>query len=154
MTETLTSVVREYVADNALESLPHIREFLRSTCEESLGVHSRSEACHSQIAELELAATELISNIIRHGFKGLPRTALQLHCRISSSGQLLLTLTHQGRPFHPGIDDVPDITEPLEGGMGLYLISECVDDVRYSTLTDGTNQIQLTKTLTFFPEGT
>ncbi|MCR9201178.1 MAG: ATP-binding protein [Planctomycetaceae bacterium] len=154
MTQTLTSVAREFIADNALESLPHIREFLRSVCEESLGAHPQGDACCSQIAELELAATELISNIIRHGFKGLPRTALRLLCQINSSGLLKLVLTHQGRPYRPGVDDIPDITEPLEGGMGLYLISECVDEVSYSTLADGTNQIQLTKTLTFFPEGT
>ena len=154
MSQTLTTVDREFVAENALESLPHIREFLRSVCEDSLGSHPQGDACFSQIAELELAATELISNIIRHGFKGLPRTALRLLCRINSSGLLQLVLTHHGRSYCPGIDDIPDITEPLEGGMGLYLISECVDDVKYSTLADGTNQIQLTKTLTFFPEGT
>jgi len=153
MTQTLTSVVREHIADNALASLPHIREFLRSVCEESVGDRPRTDACSSQIAELELAATELISNIIRHGFSGLPRTALKLRCEISSRGMLQLILTHQGRPFRPDAEAVPSITEPLEGGMGLYLISECVDEVNYSTLPDGTNQIQLNKTLTFFPEG-
>lgn len=153
MIQDSTRLSKDFHAENALGSLSQIREFLRSCCEESIKEKTHTALFNSQVAELELAVTELISNIIRHGFHGLPQKRLHLRCNISDEGELELTLTHHGRPFHPDTNNVPDVTEPMEGGMGLYLIAECVDEVKYSTLADGTNQVQLTKTLTFFQEG-
>lgn len=130
-----------------LGSLAPIRSFLRDTCASSSCDYAASEEFNKEMAELELASTELISNIIRHGFKGLPPGELELRCRIDSESRLQLEIVHHGRPFKSDDDDVPEIIEPQEHGMGLYLIAECVDSVEYSIGADGASLIHVTKTL-------
>jgi serine/threonine-protein kinase RsbW len=91
----------------------------------------------------ELAAVEAASNIIRHAYQGRPGV-VQLTTEVYP-GRLMLSLRHQGRPFEPapGAEEAPD--EPGEGGMGLYLIRTCTDEVRYSQEADGWSSIEMTK---------
>lgn len=131
-----------------LGSLAQIRSFLRATCASSSCDYAASEEFNREMAELELASTELISNVIRHGFKGLPAGELELACRIDDDSRLQLQIVHHGRPFESKDGEAPEITEPQENGMGLYLIAECVDSVKYSMSADGASLIHVTKTLT------
>ena len=59
-----------------------------------------------------------------------------------------MQIIHAGRPYTYDEENVPEVVMPKEGGMGLYLISMCVDSISNFVRPDGTSQIRLIKTLT------
>ncbi len=138
----------ELVIGSDLSNLSEVRQFLRQFCESALQAECYPEEFAGELAELELAATELVSNIIRHGFEGLPEGVLNIECWFSGVGQLVMQIIHAGRPYTYDEENVPEVVMPKEGGMGLYLISMCVDSISNFVRPDGTSQIRLIKTLT------
>ena len=90
---------------------------------------------------LQLAATEAMTNIIRHAYNyefGRPI----LCTAMLEPEQICIKLTHDGDPFQP--PEIPDAIEPSEhGGMGLFLIANSVDEARYTQDDDGRQVVEL-----------
>ena len=130
-----------------LQHLATIRSMVRRVCESAGMGAVDAAALRRGISELELAVTELVSNVIRHGHEGDDERRLQIHVSVSATGAFAFELIHNGRPFDGKNVDITELNCPQEGGMGLYLISECVDDVTYGATPNGASQIQLFKNL-------
>src|SRR6476661_1546554 len=126
----------------SLECLPSLREFVASAC----GQHGLDE--DSSFA-LQFCADEAATNIIMHGYEGMPAGRLMVDLEILPD-RASLTLTDWGRAFDPEFAPLPDVRAPLEqrepGGLGLYLIHTLMDSVAYQS-TNGINRLTLKKAL-------
>ncbi len=131
--------VREIVCGGKKSELPALIEFMESACAEG-GVKPELQF------DLTLALEEAASNVIEHGYKDKGGDlAVKI---IISDGDVVIELRDRAKPFKPGKVGRPDETIPLEdrpvGGLGLHLMHELMDEVRYETLPDG-NLLTMTK---------
>ena len=150
MTTTGTQPAQQtFTVPADLKQLPLIRSVVRDVCTTMEPGDCGCPEFRRALAELELAVTELVSNVIRHGLDGVTNGRLQIQTEASEDSLFSLTVTHNGRAFDGNAADIKEITDPQEGGMGLYLISQCVDQVTYGTTDDGSPTIHLTRRFHF-----
>jgi len=100
--------------------------------------------------DLKLAADEVCSNIVEHGYKGKTAGPIGLNLEVHDR-EARLTITDRGRPFHPEAAPTPDLesdweTRPI-GGLGWHLIQQVVDRYEYDTDPEGCNRLRLYKRL-------
>ena len=97
------------------------------------------------IYALQLAADEAVTNVITHGYAGRATGSYQIDLDISAE-QVTLVISDQGRAFDPQRAPMPNQTAGAEqrppGGLGLYLIHQFMDVVRYESAA-GTNRLTL-----------
>ncbi|OKB68366.1 serine/threonine protein kinase [Serratia marcescens] len=109
------------------------------------------------IYQMDLAASEAFSNIVRHGVNHDGRQAVDVTMSLSA-GALSLTLVDGGRPIPPEIlqalaekqrtfPESGTLESWPESGIGLILIYSMMDDVRYRS-TAGRNELILIKNAT------
>lgn len=99
------------------------------------------------IAALRQAVDEAVSNILLHGYQG---QAGPLRLDIGRKGaDLWIRLRDEAPPFDPTQVPPPDSTIPLPlrppGGLGLPLIRQAIDELRYRPLPDTGNELTLIK---------
>ncbi|MEI6414574.1 MAG: ATP-binding protein [Pseudomonadota bacterium] len=92
---------------------------------------------------LTLAAFEAATNVIRHVKCPLPDATLQVFLE-NTDPAVNLSLYYLGEPFSPD-DTLPDFSGDTEGGFGLYIIENSVDEVIYDTPVPGVCRIWLCK---------
>jgi len=123
-----------------LKELARARAFVRAVCGNLPGPPLDDES----IGKLELAVTEAGSNIMKHAYHGRADQWIGLEAEACSSN-VLIRLHHLGDPL-----DLSKVSPPLldgseNSGFGIYLISQSVDEVRYSRDERGRNCIALVK---------
>ena len=95
------------------------------------------------VSELELALTEALSNVIRHGYAGSQDGEIRLSLTVDDH-RLTMTIEDRGRAFdrdaHAGID----LDLPQGGGYGVFLIEEVMDEAEWSSSPEG-NCLRLVK---------
>ena len=79
-----------------------------------------------------VALDEILSNIVRHGFRGSPGTIdLAFHQQDRTT---TVEVADHAAPFNPLAMSAPDTTTPLEertaGGLGVMFVQSLMDDVR------------------------
>jgi serine/threonine-protein kinase RsbW len=102
-----------------------------------------------EAAQVELCVTEAANNAVRHAYGLQPGLAVEImcHCR---DDRVVLVVEDGGEPMknpprpRPPEFDPADIESLPEGGMGLFLISAIMDEVRY-TVADGRNSMTMTR---------
>lgn len=119
----------------------------------ALGERTADPALETWLMELNLAAVEHVSNIMRHAYgEGHPGKLYGLVTFREGEGLLTLETVDTGRPFDPARlpprptayvrwQDVP------EGGYGLPLIRAVMDEVHYHRQPAGRNHWQLRRRL-------
>ena len=117
-----------------------IRSVVRDHCRRKWGTEKDLEA----ISQLELAVQEAAANIIEHAYKGRPDQSIQLVVELEDR-TVSVSLYDQGLSFDAGEVEPPRFDGTRIGGFGLYMIRECVDEVRYSREADGRNVVRLVK---------
>ncbi len=92
----------------------------------------------------QTAADELVTNVIRHGYRedGRPH---EIDVAVAvRPGELVLQLSDDGIPFSPCDGPAPDPTRPLlerrTGGMGIPLIRRLAAECHYARV-EGRNQV-------------
>ena len=129
MTQPFT---REMSCDGKMSELPALIEFVETACEEA-------EVKPELRFDLTLAMEEAASNVIEHGYHG--RGGELLVSFAVRDGAVILCLRDRARAFKPGKIGRPDTNLPLEdrplGGLGLHLMHQLMDEVRYESLSDG-----------------
>jgi PAS domain S-box-containing protein len=128
---------------SALTDLSRAREFVRAFCHHLPG----SPLDEGRVAELELAVTEVSSNIMKHAYHGRADQWIHLEAQ-AFPGQVLFQLHHLGDPFDPSAVPPPAFDGSRESGFGIYLITKSVDEVRYYRDERGRNCIALIKVRT------
>ena len=125
--------------NSSLRELPHIRAFVRAFC------RAISSAAGGEFSEeLELAASEAAANIIKHAHAGKSNEKIMLRAE-AYADRITLRFDYEGASFDPTSVEPPRFDGSRDGGFGLFLISEAVDEARYSTGPNGNNSIYLIK---------
>jgi serine/threonine-protein kinase RsbW len=97
---------------------------------------------------VQLAVDEACSNIIQHAYGGEGRGYIKCTCCIDSDG-LTMTLTDHGASFDPDSVPEPDLQGDLEcraeGGLGVYIMRQLMDEVRYEFTPDAGNVLTMVK---------
>ena len=88
------------------------------------------------IAELEVAMTEALSNVIRHSYgeQASERVLLSLYI---DDQKIQLGIRDCGRQFDADAYKPPDLDTPSDSGYGVFLIEELMDEVTREPLDDG-----------------
>ncbi|NWF79792.1 MAG: anti-sigma factor antagonist [Chloroflexi bacterium] len=126
-----------------LDALARISAFITEAAERA-GLDERATW------QVQLAVDEAATNVIQHAYD--PETpgeiTLSWHC---ADERFVVTLRDFGRQFDPGSIPAPDITSPLEerqvGGLGIYLITRLMDEVRFDFNPQGGNVLTMVKYL-------
>ena len=123
----------------------HSQEFPRNMQVLAEIRHWLSKRVHltpTQHDKLNLAAIEVATNIIRHVSSPLADTSFVLHL-LQLPTTLTLEFYYVGAPFDPTQAEAPDFSGQKEGGFGLFIIQNCVDQVDYLIPAEQVNLIRL-----------
>jgi serine/threonine-protein kinase RsbW len=115
---------REYSSD--LAQLPQMRVFVREVCQSVWSAETDAIA----LDELELAVQESACNIITHAYQGEAGQPIELVVQADAE-EIWVTLHHGGVDFDPAAVPPPAFDGSREGGFGLYLIKNLVDEVQF-----------------------
>jgi serine/threonine-protein kinase RsbW len=128
-----------------LPNVGSIAESLKSFMEG----HLPEETCHA----IEIGVVEALTNIVSHGYKHNGEAVIELSFSHSESSALV-EITDRGTPIpHEELErntaevfsfDENDIANLPVGGMGLSLIKQVFDAVRYET-EQGANRLTMAK---------
>ena len=123
-----------------LKQLAVIRHFVREKLSE-FGVGAQITA------DVILAVDEAATNIVQHGYEGSDGSIeIEIY---RDSDSLVIRLRDNAIQFDPTKLPTPDLNLPLErrplGKMGVYLMNELMDEVRYHALGGGGNELTLVK---------
>src|SRR5512136_1396223 len=115
-----------------IAELPRILEFVEHACKETAIEPAAT-------FDLKLAVEEACTNVIEHAYAG--RGGELTVCFDVCGPDVRVTVTDHGRPFKPGEVALPDLSLPLEerpvGGLGLFLMQQLMDDVKFEFSADG-----------------
>lgn len=86
---------------------------------------------------VQLALSEALTNVVRHSYQGAPDHSVPVELSIDAR-EVRVAICDGGQPFEPRAYEPPDLGEGQEGGYGLYLIAEVMDEVIRVPADDGT----------------
>lgn len=122
--------------------LSNIRKFIEEQA-------AASSAAPDEIDDLLQAGDEAATNIIVHGYSDGPGE-IEIVAR-HKPGIFMLIFRDEAPSFDPTRVPNPNINLPLEirplGGLGVYLIRQCVDEFVHNIRDDGGNELILVKHL-------
>jgi len=94
----------------------------------------------------ETVADELLSNVIRHGYRDDRLHTIDIAIAVGE-GALRLEVSDDGIPFDPCSAPAPDLTRPIEerpvGGLGIHLVRELAAHCHYARV-GGRNRVTIT----------
>jgi serine/threonine-protein kinase RsbW len=100
--------------------------------------------------QLQLAVDEACANVIHHAYKGMEPGDIEVSCSLDDQ-RLVIRVRDWGKSFAPDQVPEPDVDAPLEerslGGLGLFLIRQCMDQVEFTFSSDLGNELTMTKRL-------
>jgi serine/threonine-protein kinase RsbW len=100
------------------------------------------------IHAVQLAVDEACTNIIEHAYGGEGRGEIECCCTITHYS-LTVTLCDRGAPFDPGSVPDPDLHSHLEnrqeGGLGLFLMRQLMDEIRFQFTPSEGNILTMVK---------
>jgi PAS domain S-box-containing protein len=123
-----------------LRELARARDFVRACCRDLPG----PTPDETFVGSLELAITEACSNIMKHALTGHANEVIQMTAD-AYADRITVRISHRGEPFDPASVPMPRFDGTQESGFGVYLITQNVDEARYSRDEQGRNCIALTK---------
>jgi len=98
--------------------------------------------------EIVLAATEAITNVMRHAFLPEEKATFHIICEVSSLG-LKVIVKDKGYPFSPEKIEKYSIDEVMQGkkpsGLGFFLMQQSVDEFTFHNMGFGGKEIHLVK---------
>ena len=115
-----------------------------------VGAHSGLNA--DEIDDLKVAVSEACTNVIDHAFPDSEKTdqptAISLRFTSSKTG-LQVEVEDYGVGFDPDNLPKPELNEPsVNGGLGLYLITQLTDEVHIQSAPDSGTKIIMIKRVT------
>lgn len=106
----------------------------------------------TEASRMEVCIVEAVTNSIRHSYRGAPGREVTLTVTVLED-RVEFQICDQGASIPPEKLEKPrlkfdprDIKSLPEGGMGIYLMHQIMDDVRY-VRGDGKNTLTLVKSL-------
>jgi len=127
----------QLVIDSRLDAVAEAREWLVSRTVQA-GVSTKT------INDLKLVLTEALSNVVRHAYDDEPGHPIELSL-VVDAGALTLTIHDYGRPFDADSYQAPDLSDPQEGGYGVFLMHNLMDQVHYDVSSGTGTTLTLVK---------
>ncbi len=99
---------------------------------------------------LQIAVDEVVTNIIEHGYAGLPRgsATIEIHVDVDSD-RFCIQISDNGLSFDPNqmtdIDIQTHVAAGRAGGLGVFLMRKIMDQVEYQFQNGKRNQLTLVK---------
>ena len=103
------------------------------------------------VGEIELVLTEALANIIEHSYDGASDQEIVVDVEVSDAA-LAVLVRDWGRAFDPGSYAARDLDDPGEGGYGVFLMEQLMDNVSREPQPDGGTLLRLTKSRKEGPE--
>jgi len=123
-----------------------VQDFEASTTQlESIGafVHGffgQSGCCESSLLfSLELIASELATNIIRHAYSSQKHGVVRIELGIFPD-RLEMCFEDFGKSFDPALVPEPDFENPQDGGRGLFIVHQLTSRLEYES-REGRNSL-------------
>jgi sigma-B regulation protein RsbU (phosphoserine phosphatase) len=117
-----------------LSELGRIRAFIQDLCR-GMGTNVVDE---ERIKMIQIVATEIMTNIVKHAYKGRKGEKVLLEARTSRE-EIVLNFYDRGIAFDFSTAPKPVFDGTREDGFGLHIIAHTADYVRYSRDEDGRN---------------
>lgn len=123
-----------FVLTSEPQHLARLRDWLR-------GELTRLKVEHQEQFGLQVAVGEICSNSIRHAYAGLG--GKPIHVSVwGNEDRLVIEVRDFGKKFDPESYRPPDLEGLPEGGIGLHLVRQFVDELSYDvTQEQGTRWI-------------
>ncbi len=109
-----------------LKILAELRAFLRDVF---------TGIADDPVERMELAANEVATNIIKHAYKNHAHHAITIRATVYPH-EICVDFTDSGTPFIPESIPLPCFDGSQEGGFGLFIISEVLDQFIYRPAID------------------
>ena len=138
-TMTSTPVTSTLEIDSTLSNLARVRDFVRRFITDHGGLADDEQ----RLDRIELAANEVVANIIRHAYHDDPGRSIVIEA-VSGPQRIDLRFFDWGGAWDPAAAEPPAFDGSKIGGFGLYIISQAVDRVTYTRDPDGRNCAHLT----------
>ena len=133
---------QEIVLRNDVSDVVHLNEFVTQVCD---AIHCDTAAQFS----IQLALEEAVVNAMNYAYAAGTEGEIRVKAEGDASA-IKFEIRDRGIPFDPTLADDPDITLPAEerkeGGLGIFLIRNYMDEVRYERVGQE-NILTLTKKL-------
>jgi len=101
------------------------------------------------VHQFELALDEIVTNIISYAYTDDATHLIRVDVGVVD-GTMTAVVEDDGVPFNPLLRAAPDTTAGIEdrtiGGLGIHLVRELMDDVRYERVS-GRNRLTIVKVL-------
>ncbi len=94
--------------------------------------------------EVVRAVQEAVTNAMRHPRPQDPESPVMVRVETARE-ELVVEVRYDGHPFQPETVELPDVSQFPQGGFGLYIIEQSMDNVSYGRAADGRNFIRLVK---------
>jgi serine/threonine-protein kinase RsbW len=125
-----------------LENLAAISDFIAEAMKQ-LGIEQ-------EIFQVQLAVNEACTNIIQHAYSGESEKPIRIICSMSGN-DLLIRIRDWGKSFDPSSVPSPEIDAELFerqlGGLGIFLMRQMMDEVRYVSYAGEHNEVIMIKHL-------
>jgi len=109
-----------------LEDLDKARKFVREIFSEI----SDSLVEKSRVDLIELAVNEVTANIIEHAYDEKPGNQIIIKAEINAK-EIVFKFFDWGDSFDPKTVDPPAFDGSRDGGFGIYIITQAVDEFKY-----------------------
>ena len=120
--------IRHFVVENQIGELPSLAEKIEELAEK-WGLSLKLAM------NINLVIEEALTNIIFYAFTDEDQHKIKISLSLTNN-RLMIQITDGGIPFNPLAQQQPDITLPAEerpvGGLGIFLISQIMDEMHYS----------------------
>lgn len=123
---------KHFVIENQVEELTSLAEKIEEMAEEW-------ELSQALAMNINLVVEEAVSNVIFYAFDDSNKHKIIISVTLNNN-LLTIEITDSGKPFNPLLQQQPDIELPAEerpvGGLGIFLISQIMDEMNYARQKD------------------
>lgn len=123
-----------------LPDLGEMRRFVQTSAE-------RLGATEDTIGEMVLAVNEAVTNILVHGYRNRPGS-IEIGVE-GDDGKLIVRLVDRAPQYDPTAVPTPNLSLTLDerplGGLGVHMMRQFTDSLRYRVTPDGQNELLLIK---------
>lgn len=106
------------------------------------GIANKIGFCLEDIEDIKVAVSEACTNAIKHSLDN----KFSLEYTIFENG-LTITIIDSGKGYDVDSIDVPNLEEPKESGLGLFIIQSLMDEVEIKSNINYGTVIKMTKYL-------
>ena len=106
------------------------------------GIANKIGFCLEDIEDIKVAVSEACTNAIKHSLDN----KFSVEYTIFENG-LTITIIDSGKGYDVDSIDVPNLEEPKESGLGLFIIQSLMDEVDIKSDIDNGTIIKMTKYL-------